>query len=135
MAAKFSTVEEYLGSLDPVVREQLEIVLEHARRAVPDAELVISYQMPTVASGGRRVAHLAGWKAHLAVYPVPDDEALQEELAPYRSGEGTLKFPLARPIPFAAPMTTAAFPASLESVSRSIDASPDRHLTSTIAPP
>ncbi len=101
MAAKFSTVEEYLGSLNEDVREPLEVALGHAQRAVPDSELVISYQMPTVAVGGRRVAHLAGWKAHLAVYPVPDDEALQEELAPYRSGEGTLKFPLARPIPYA----------------------------------
>lgn len=100
MAAKFATVDQYLASLSENVREPLEVALERAQRAVPAPGLVISYQIPTVTSGGRRVAHLAGWKAHLAVYPVPDDEALQEEMAAYRSGEGTLKFPLGRPIPY-----------------------------------
>lgn len=100
MAEKLTSVPQYLASLAEHVREPLELALERAQRVVPDPALVISYQIPTVTSAGRRIVHLAGWKAHLSIYPVPDDEALQEEMAPYRAGQGTLKFPLNRPIPY-----------------------------------
>lgn len=100
MATKFDTVEEYLDALPDEVRESLQIMLDRARAVVPDAGLVLSYQMPTVTSGDRRIVHLAAWRTHLALYPVPDDEALQPELASYRSGAGTLRFPLREPIPY-----------------------------------
>ena len=45
--------------------------------------------------------YFAGWKHHVAVYPIPSaDEAFERELAPYRAAKGTLKFPLKQPIPF-----------------------------------
>jgi uncharacterized protein YdhG (YjbR/CyaY superfamily) len=60
----------------------------------------ISYQIPTFTLDGRRFVHLAGWKAHLSLYPRPDDPSLDAELEPYESGRGTLKFRLDRPIPW-----------------------------------
>ncbi|MFZ0159578.1 MAG: DUF1801 domain-containing protein [Kineosporiaceae bacterium] len=57
--------------------------------------------MPTFTLDGRSVVHIAAWKHHLAVYPVPaGDAAFDEELAPYRATEGTLRFPLKQPIPY-----------------------------------
>ncbi len=100
VAAKFETVEEYLAALADDVREPLQLALDRSVRAVPEAQLTISYQMPTVTSGGRRIVHLAGWKSHLAIYPAPDAEALADELAPYLTGKGTLRFPLGEPIPY-----------------------------------
>ena len=98
--AEFDTVQEYLAALPDDVRARLQTALDRAQSVVPDPGLVISYQMPTVISGGRRVAHLAGWKAHLAIYPVPGDASLADELAPYLSGKGSLRFPLRQPIPY-----------------------------------
>jgi uncharacterized protein YdhG (YjbR/CyaY superfamily) len=47
------------------------------------------------------VVYFAGWKHHVSVYPVPHgDDGLAAELAPYLAGKGTLKFPLAKPIPY-----------------------------------
>lgn len=100
MAEKFATVEEYLDSLSPESRTALEQVRERIRATVPDAEEVISYNIPTFRQGGRRLVHVAGWKAHVGLYPLPaGDVSFEEALAPYVSGKGTVKFPLAQPIP------------------------------------
>ena len=98
---KFGSVEEYIGSFPADVRA----ILEHVRRAildaVPGAGETISYQIPTIALGGRPLLYFAGWKHHISVYPAPaGDEALERRLGPYRSGKSTLKFPLSRPVPY-----------------------------------
>jgi uncharacterized protein YdhG (YjbR/CyaY superfamily) len=67
---------------------------------VPEGEDAISYNMPTLTLGGRRIVHYAGWKKHVSLYPAPEDDgALGRDLAPYSAGKGTLKFPLAEPMP------------------------------------
>ncbi|MGR0161328.1 hypothetical protein [Paenarthrobacter nitroguajacolicus] len=43
----------------------------------------------------------ARWAHHISVYPVPrGDESLNAEVEQYLSGKGTLKFLLAKPIPY-----------------------------------
>ena len=101
MAATYASVEEYVASFPEDVREVLEQVRRRVLRVVPDAGEKISYQMPTITSGGKPVVHFAGWKSHLSLYPAPEgDEDLAADLAPYSAGKGTLKFPLDRPIPY-----------------------------------
>lgn len=99
MAEKFTSVEDYLGSLDPEVRDVLEEVRATLHAAVPDGQDTISYNIPTLRIGERRIVHYAGWKRHISLYPAPDDEDLQAELAPYAAGKGTLKFPVDKPLP------------------------------------
>ncbi len=100
MAEKFATVEDYLQSLAPEVRSALEDVRAAIHQAAPGADEAISYNIPTLRRDGRSVVHFAGWKAHVSLYPMPDGDAeLERDLAPYSSGKGTLKFPLAEPIP------------------------------------
>jgi uncharacterized protein YdhG (YjbR/CyaY superfamily) len=100
MSEKFASIEAYLDSLAPEVREAVEEVRSIVHEAVPDGEDAISYNIPTVRRDGRAVVHYAGWKRHVSLYPVPEtDPELERELAPYVSGRGTLKFPLDRPLP------------------------------------
>lgn len=99
MAAKFTSVEDYLESLDPEVRDVLEQVRSTIHTAVPEGQDAISYNIPTLRIGERRIVHYAGWKKHISLYPTPDDEDLQSELAPYAAGKGTLKFPVDQPVP------------------------------------
>lgn len=74
--------------------------LDAARRAVPGAGDRISYGIPTITLDDRPIVHVAAWKKHLSLYPTPEsDEALLSELAPYIAGKGTLRFPLAEPLP------------------------------------
>jgi uncharacterized protein YdhG (YjbR/CyaY superfamily) len=72
-----------------------------ARRAAPDADEVISYNIPTYKMGGRAVLYFAAWKSHIAVYPVPEtDDDLERELQPYRAVRSTLRFPLRQAMPY-----------------------------------
>jgi uncharacterized protein YdhG (YjbR/CyaY superfamily) len=101
MREKPTSVDAYIGSYPPEVQPILHEVRRTIRRAIPDAEEAISYGIPTFTLGGRYVVYFAGWKGHVSIYPVPGgDEAFEREIAPYRSGKGTLRFPLGRPIPY-----------------------------------
>lgn len=101
MAETYASVEDYIASFPPEVQEVLERVREHVRRVVPGAEEKISYQIPTVTAQGKSIVHFAGWKSHVSLYPVPEGEdELTAAVAPYLAGKGTLKFPLAQPIPY-----------------------------------
>ena len=102
MAQKFTDVDHYLASLPPEVQTVLQEIRKTIHQAVPDAQETISYNIPTMVRDGRRFVHFAGWSEHVALYPVPDaDEELAAELAPYVVGQGTLRFCLDQPIPYA----------------------------------
>lgn len=68
---------------------------------MPRAEEGLSYQIPASTLDGVPVLYFAGWKAHYSVYPVNDAlvAAFRRELAPYRHGKGSLRFPLSEPVP------------------------------------
>lgn len=96
-----ASVDEYIAEFPEGTREVLERLRAAIAGAVPDAGEVISYKIPTITSGGSLVLHFAGWARHVSVYPAGSgDAALDEELAPYRAGRGTLKFPLGKPVPY-----------------------------------
>ena len=100
MSTKFDTVDAYIGSFPETVRPVLNEVREVIRRSIPGVEESISYDMATFSMEGHYVVYLAGWKKHISLHAVPDLAAdLEDVVAPYRSGRGTVKFPLKRPIP------------------------------------
>jgi uncharacterized protein YdhG (YjbR/CyaY superfamily) len=100
MAAEFATVDEYIDSFPDEVQERLRRIRQVIREVGPEAGERISYGMPTVTLDGKYVVYYSAWKRHLALYPVPGgDEALARDLHPYRTGKGTLRFPLDRPLP------------------------------------
>lgn len=97
---KHTNVQEYLATCSAIGRERLlairEIVLERA----PDARETISYDIPTFTVGGKPLVHMAAWKQHVSIYPVPDgDDDLQSLLTPYVTGKGTLTFRHSEPLP------------------------------------
>lgn len=97
----FESIDEYIASFPAEVREVLDEVRRTIHAAVPNAAEKISYQMPTITLDGTPLLHFSAWKTHIAIYPIPPtDEPLTAALTPYRSGKGTLKFPLDKPIPY-----------------------------------
>ena len=103
MAARWTSVDDYVASFPEDLAQALETVRRTLHEAVPGAEERISYDMPTLTLDGRPVVHFACWKRHLSLYPAPeasDDPALDNELDSYRAGRGTLRFPLDRPVPY-----------------------------------
>jgi uncharacterized protein YdhG (YjbR/CyaY superfamily) len=98
---KIETIDAYIQTTPVELQTILQKVREIIHQAAPEATEAMSYQMPTFKLQGKNLIHFAGWKDHLAIYPTPDGiDNLQDELAPYRTGKGTLQFPLDKPIPY-----------------------------------
>jgi len=94
---KFESVDDYLMALPEDQRAVVEQIRRRVLTVVPDASEVIRYDMPTWQLDGTSLVHVAAWKAHLSLYPVPPtgDPTLDTELAPYAGAKGTLKIPYA----------------------------------------
>ena len=95
------TVDDYIVAQPETVRPLLESVRATIRKALPDADESISYQMPTYKIRGAPVIYFAAWKKHYSIYPATAKiiAALKDELAPYEVEKGTIRFPLSEPVP------------------------------------
>lgn len=96
---KFRSIDEYINTFPPAIQEILRSIRQTIHEAAPDAEEAISYQMPTYKLKGNLV-HFAAFENHIGFYPIPSGiEAFQTELSGYKSGKGSVQFPLDKPIP------------------------------------
>jgi uncharacterized protein YdhG (YjbR/CyaY superfamily) len=99
--AAVSAVDAYIARHPAEVRPVLQRVRRIIRKALPGAEEAISYQIPAYKVHGQYVVYFAGWKHHWSLYPVTElvRAALGPELASYEVSKGTVRFPLAEPVP------------------------------------
>jgi uncharacterized protein YdhG (YjbR/CyaY superfamily) len=95
-----ATVDEYLAGLPDDVRARVEEVRGVVHEVVPDAGETISYAMPTFTLDGQPLLHLAAWKQHIGLYPLPPlDGDLSAEVAPYRGAKDAMRLPHGEPLP------------------------------------
>jgi uncharacterized protein YdhG (YjbR/CyaY superfamily) len=97
----FNSVDEYIASQPEAAQFILDRVRRTIRKAVPEAEEVISYKIPTYKLDSGPVLYFAGWKQHYSLYPASERlvAAFRAELAPYEVDKGTIRFPLSQPVP------------------------------------
>jgi uncharacterized protein YdhG (YjbR/CyaY superfamily) len=101
-ATKPSTVDEYIAGQPPALQKVLPQVRDCIRKALPDAEEVISYGIPAYRVQKRIAVYFAGWKEHYSIYPITQalTAALKADLEKYElSGRGTVRFPLSSKVP------------------------------------
>jgi len=98
-----TSVEDYLAALPEEQRAALEKLRKTIRSAAPEATETISYQMPAFKDRGRFLVSYAAFKDHCSLFPASNAvmDALGEELKPYFSGKGTLRFTADKPLPAA----------------------------------
>jgi uncharacterized protein YdhG (YjbR/CyaY superfamily) len=95
------TIDEYIAAFPPEVQAILRKIRATIKKAAPDAEERISYQMPTFTLNGPLV-YFGAFKKHIGLYPpVRGDENLMGEISIYEGEKGNLRFPLDKPIPYA----------------------------------
>lgn len=99
--AELQTVDQYIASIPKEARTQFDTLRSIVKNKLPTVHEVMSYGIvgykPDIKK--RAVVFVSGWKDHVAMYPIPKDEALREKLAPYIRGKGTLWFELGVPLP------------------------------------
>lgn len=99
-AVRNAEVDAYIAGFPEPTAVALEQLRAAVHDAVPGTGEGMRYDMPVVTLGDTYLVHFAGWKRHLALYPVPRfSEPLESEVAPLRSGKDTVKLLLDQPIP------------------------------------
>ncbi len=97
-----ASVDDYIAAQPPDRRDALHELRRAIVDAVPDAVEAIRYGMPAYRFPNGHPVYFAGWKRHVSLHDIPVFEPdLEAEVAPFRSGKDTLKFPTTAPIPFA----------------------------------
>jgi uncharacterized protein YdhG (YjbR/CyaY superfamily) len=97
----FKSVSDYITSKPKDVQVLLKRVRAAIRKALPEAEEGISYQIPTYMLNSVPVLYFAGRKEHFSLYPATDAliAGFKQELASYEISKGTVRFPYSEPVP------------------------------------
>lgn len=100
MRSKAGTIDEYIAGFPVETQKVLQELRALIRASAPDATETISYAIPTFDLNGRHLVHFAGYERHVGLYPTPTGaEAFKEELRSYKTGKGSVQFPLGQPLP------------------------------------
>ena len=97
---KIKAIDEYIERFEPKIQKTLNEIRNFIKNEVPEATEKISYGMPTFYLNGNLI-HFAAFKDHYSIFPSPSGiNTFEKKLAPYRTGKGTLKFSIDKPIPW-----------------------------------
>jgi uncharacterized protein YdhG (YjbR/CyaY superfamily) len=100
MKNNFKDIDDYISQQPANVVSILKEIRKTIKDTVPEAEETISYQMPAFKYFGALI-YFAAFKNHFGLYALPSGNlAFQKELAIYKTGKGSIQFPLDKPIPF-----------------------------------
>jgi uncharacterized protein YdhG (YjbR/CyaY superfamily) len=99
--ADAAQVKRYLAALAPDARRRVKALGQAIRAAAPGAVDSFSYGIPGFRFEGRPLVWYAGWTRHVSIYPITAAvrRALGAALDGYQMSKGTIRFPLAAPVP------------------------------------
>lgn len=102
MQAKTSvpaSVDEYISAFPTETQKKLEEIRATIKKAAPEAEELISYQMAAYKLKGVLV-YFGGYQNHIGFYPTASGVAnFKHDLAKYKTSKGAIQFPLDKSLP------------------------------------
>lgn len=98
-----TTIDDYISTFPDDVQKVLQAMRQSIRKALPErATEAVRYKLATFRLDGEDFIYFAGWKKHVSLYPVTDEERKSiPELAAFKSSGVTVQFPLDEPLPTA----------------------------------
>lgn len=98
---KLQTIDQYIVTLPEEAHKAMQEVRQAMQSVNPALEEGISYGIAAFKLDGKFLIYFAGYKKHIGVYPVPNDEPeFEKEFSAYKtSGKGAIQFPLNKPMP------------------------------------
>ena len=96
---KYTTINQYHQAFP----KEIQIILEELRaiikRTIPNAEEVISYNMPAFKQNGILV-YYAAYKNHIGFYPTSEPIIVfKDKLTNYKTSKGAIQFPINESLP------------------------------------
>jgi uncharacterized protein YdhG (YjbR/CyaY superfamily) len=99
MKTPFKDIDEYIAAQTPEVQTLLEQMRKTVKKAAPEAEEVISYNMPAF-KHHKILVYFAAYKNHIGFYATPTGHSeFAAELSVYKQGKGSVQFPMSQPLP------------------------------------
>jgi uncharacterized protein YdhG (YjbR/CyaY superfamily) len=96
---KFKTVDDYIATFPASTRKILQQVRTTIKTAAPQAEDVISYNMPASKLHGILV-YYAAYEKHIGFYPTASGiKVFEDQLGDYKCSKGAIQFPIDKPMP------------------------------------
>jgi uncharacterized protein YdhG (YjbR/CyaY superfamily) len=93
-------IDAYIAQFPAETQQVLQEMRKLIRANAPGATETMSYAIPTFDLNGRHLVHFAGYSRHIGFYPIPTGtEAFKEELSRFKTGKGSVQFPLDQPLP------------------------------------
>jgi len=96
---KPKTIEEYIYAAPAEVQEKLWQMHDTIRKAAPGATEDLKWSQPAY-SYQKILVIFAVFKKHIGFYPMPSAvKAFAKDLTKYKTAEGSIQFPLDKPLP------------------------------------
>nr|WP_121270168.1 DUF1801 domain-containing protein [Pedobacter schmidteae] len=97
---KFKTVEEYIDTFPENVQFLLEVIRETIKESAPEAEELISYNIPAFKLHGMLIFYSA-YTNHISISIPPSKvyEVFRNELSAYKVSKSAIQLPLNQTLP------------------------------------
>ena len=93
------SIDEYIERFPTEIQVVLHELRDTIMKAAPEAEEIISYQIPAFRLNGNLV-YFAAFKNHIGFYPTASGiRAFEKELSQFDGSTGTVRFPIGKPLP------------------------------------
>lgn len=95
-----ATVTEYIDAAPKVAQAYLKQIRKIVKASAPKADESVSYGMAAYKYLGKPLVYFAGYEQHIGFYATPaGHEAFKKELSVYKTGKGSVQFPLQEKLP------------------------------------
>ena len=98
---KYSSIDQYITEAPAEVKQILINIRSLISEQAPEAVSCIAYNMPAFKYNKKPLVYFAAFKNHIGFYALPSGNvAFQKELTKYKTGKGSIQFPLDQEIPY-----------------------------------
>ena len=96
----YQTTDQYFADFPKASQELMQLMRNEIQATAPDAEEVITYNMPGFKLNGKYLVAYAAYKHHIGFYPGSDAiEHFKKDISKYKWAKGSVQFPIDQEIP------------------------------------
>jgi len=108
-STKPKTITEYINAAPKEAQKHLREMRACIKKSAPGAKESLKWSMPAF-SYNRILVTFAAFKHHIGFYPTPSAmKAFSKDLSQFKTGEGSIQFPLEKPLPLSLIKKITAF--------------------------